>query len=186
MPASSKSFFAFDAGISAASPKAKIAPTEVPAIRLKLLARQTEVAATAQAQNVEPLSHHPSRLISPRTLFGATDPSQPLYTTKNWSQHGRGLDSSEQIGPGLAEPHERAAVMQFEPAALDGELETRRILRRRAPIDVQERTVDLLDIDAAILHHFEGMGVLHQTACRPFGISEGTVGCELHVVPVTE
>jgi len=50
--------------------------------------------------------------------------------------------------------------MQFEPAAFDSELE----FRRGAPINVQEWAVDFLDVNAAILHHLEGVGVLHQAA----------------------
>jgi hypothetical protein len=56
----------------------------------------------------------------------------------------------------LREADEGPAVMEFEPAAFDRELEPGRILRRYAPIDVQERTVDFLDVDAAILHNLEG------------------------------
>ena len=52
----------------------------------------------------------------------------------------------------------------LDQAALDGEREPCRVLFRSAPIDVQGRAVDLLDIDAAILQHFEGVGVLHQMA----------------------
>ena len=47
---------------------------------------------------------------------------------------------------------------------------------RGAPIDVQERAVDFLNVDTAILHHLEGVGVLHQSSCCFFGISKWTVG----------
>ena len=33
--------------------------------------------------------------------------------------------SGEQVGPGLAEPHKGPAVMEFKPAAFDGEREAR-------------------------------------------------------------
>jgi hypothetical protein len=57
--------------------------------------------------------------------------------------------SGEQVRAGLRESDEGAAVVEFKPAAFDGEREARRILFRCGPIDVQERAVDLLDVDAA-------------------------------------
>ena len=43
----------------------------------------------------------------------------------------------------------------------------------------QERPVEMLDVDAAILHRLEGAGVLHQTARGFVRISEGTVGGDI-------
>ena len=56
--------------------------------------------------------------------------------------------------------------------------EARRVLRRRALVAVQERAVELLDIDAAILHGLEGVRVLHQSARGLFRISKGAVALE--------
>ena len=47
-------------------------------------------------------------------------------------------------------------------------------------VAVQERAVELLDIDAAILHGLEGVSVLHQSARGLLWISKGSVGGELH------
>ena len=41
------------------------------------------------------------------------------------------------------------------------------MLCRCAPIDVQERAVDLLDVDAAIQHHLEGVRVLASVGALP-------------------
>ncbi len=55
---------------------------------------------------------------------------------------------------------------------------------RRAPIDVQERAVELLDVDAPILHGLEGVRVLHQSARGLLRINEGSVGGELHAATI--
>jgi len=52
---------------------------------------------------------------------------------------------------------------------------SRRIFRRRTPIDVQKWTVDFLDVDTAILHNLEGVGVLHQTARGLLRVRKWTV-----------
>ena len=80
---------------------------------------------------------------------------------------------TKQVRTGLREADERPAVMEFKATA-------RRIFFGCASIDVQERAVELLDIDAPILHHLEGMRVLHQSPRGFLRISKGAVGGELH------
>ena len=63
--------------------------------------------------------------------------------------------------------------MEFQPAAPDGEREAGLVFVRRASLTVQERAVDLLDVDAAILHDLKSVGELHQLARGLFRISEG-------------
>jgi hypothetical protein len=70
--------------------------------------------------------------------------------------------------------------MEYEPAAFDREIEPRRLFCRCRSINVQERTVDFLDVNTAILHHLEGVSVLHQTARGLLRIGKGAVGGELH------
>jgi hypothetical protein len=70
--------------------------------------------------------------------------------------------------------------MQFKPSEFNRASEPGRIFFRCASIDVQERTIQLLDIDAAILHRLEGVGVLNQSARGLVGTGIGAVGGELH------
>ena len=56
------------------------------------------------------------------------------------------------------------------------------IFFRRAPIDVQERAVEFLYVNAAVLDRLECVRVLHQPSRGLFGISEGAVGGEFHGV----
>ena len=72
----------------------------------------------------------------------------------------------------MREADEGAAVVEFKPAAFNSEREARRILCRCAPIDVQERAVELFDVEAAILHNLEGVRVLHQSACGDAGVTD--------------
>jgi hypothetical protein len=72
--------------------------------------------------------------------------------------------SGEQIGAGRRELHVGSGVVYFQPAPFNGELQSGAVLRRGAPVDVQEWAVDPLDIDPAILNWFEGVRVFQQTA----------------------
>jgi len=47
-----------------------------------------------------------------------------------------------------------------QPAALDRQLQAGAVLGRRAPLPVQERLVDLLDVDAAVLDGLNRLGDL--------------------------
>ena len=75
--------------------------------------------------------------------------------------------------------------MQFKPSEFNRASEPGRIFFRCASIDVQERTIQLLDIDAAILHRLEGVPMLHQPARGFFGISEGAFGGVLHAAALS-
>ena len=55
----------------------------------------------------------------------------------------------------------------------------------RALVAEQERAVDLLDIDAAILHRFEGVRVLHQPPRGLFRISKGAIVGEIHAAALS-
>ena len=113
----------------------------------------------------------------------AANPSPTLTVIAiNWlvAETDKGSSLGEQVRARLREADEGPAVVEFKPAAFDGKREARRILFRGAPIDVQERAVELLDIDAAILHHLERVRVLHQSARCLFRISEGSVRGKSH------
>ena len=70
----------------------------------------------------------------------------------------------EQIRTALREANEGAAIVNFQPAQANGAIETRRVFLRRPFVAEQERAVDLLDVNLAILNRLEGVRVLHQTA----------------------
>ena len=57
--------------------------------------------------------------------------------------------------------------MKFQPAQANRAIETRRVFRRRPFVAEQERAVELLDVDSAILHRLEGVRVLHQIGAPP-------------------
>jgi hypothetical protein len=80
---------------------------------------------------------------------------------------GRASSSGEQVRAGLREADEGAAVVEFKPAAFNSEREARRILCRCASIDVQERAVELFDVDASVLHHLEGVRVSASVGALP-------------------
>ena len=54
--------------------------------------------------------------------------------------------------------------MNFQPAQANGTIKARRVFRRRPFIAEQERAVEFLDVDPAILHRLEGVRVLLLTA----------------------
>jgi hypothetical protein len=72
-----------------------------------------------------------------------------------------------------------------QPSAFDRELEACTVFRRRAAQVVQEWPVDLLDVDAAILHGLDGAGDLHQLAGGGFRIGEGTERDLFHFCPAS-
>ena len=65
----------------------------------------------------------------------------------------------------VSKPDERPALMQHQPTALDAELETGLVFRRRRLQLEQHRAVDRLDEDAAILYRFEGVSQFEELAC---------------------
>jgi hypothetical protein len=61
----------------------------------------------------------------------------------------------------------------YQPAALDSELHTSAVFRRTALVLEQEGAVDLLDVNAAVLHRLDGAGDLDQAARGFLGIGIG-------------
>ena len=127
-------------------------------------------------------TYRPQRYTSPNPTVPACPPGLGPYcflkpvpaVTLGVSHHG------EQVRAALRQPHERAAVVHFQPAQANGTIEALRVFRRRALVAEQERAVEFLDVDPAILHWLEGVGVLHQAAGGFVRIGIGSVGDELH------
>ena len=80
----------------------------------------------------------------------------------------------EQRRARLGEPHIGPALVQPQPAVGDGALKPGRVLGRCAVQFEQERPVDLLDIDAPVLHRLKGIGEFEQLAGGNLGIGEGS------------
>jgi hypothetical protein len=97
-----------------------------------------------------------------RVLCGKWAGFKPYGETSNG--HHRSLPSGEQIGAGRRELHVGSGLMQFQPAPFNGELEAGTVFRGCAFIAEQERAIELLDIDPAILNRFESVCVLQQSA----------------------
>src|ERR1700747_3169784 len=85
---------------------------------------------------------------------------------------------------GFGELHVTPRLVQYEPALGNGTLKTRLVFRRRALELKQERPVDLLDIDAAVLHRLESVGTLHELARGGLGVREGAGLDKLHALSV--
>jgi hypothetical protein len=86
------------------------------------------------------------------------------------------LRSGEQIGAGRRELHVGSGLVQFQPAPFNGELQAGAVFRGCAFIAEQERAVDLLDIDPAILNRFKSVCVLQQSARGLLRVGVGAVG----------
>ena len=69
--------------------------------------------------------------------------------------------------------------MKSEPTAGNREIEPGLVLGRAGTFLEQHRSVDLLDVDAAVLDWFDCVGDLNQFACGGFRIGEWAVGAEL-------
>jgi hypothetical protein len=67
----------------------------------------------------------------------------------------------------------RAALVQHQPAALDRQLQASTVFGRRSVLPKQERPVDLLDMDAAVLRGLSSVGDLQDLAGGRFGIGLG-------------
>jgi hypothetical protein len=85
----------------------------------------------------------------------------------------------EQFRASLGEPHEGPAFMTPEPALGDGKIEAGLVLGGAAALP-EERPVDLLNVDTAVLDRLDGVGDLKQLACGLFRIGKWSVGGELH------
>jgi len=73
--------------------------------------------------------------------------------------------SGEQIRAGLGE-HVSSALVQHQPALLDGTLEPGLVFGRRS-LEAEQGPLNLLDIDPAVLDRLEGIGELDDLAGRP-------------------
>ena len=63
--------------------------------------------------------------------------------------------------------------MQPKPAAVDALVQACLVLSRAALVLKQERAIDQFDMNAAVLHGFDGVGDLHQLARGDFGVDKG-------------
>ena len=81
-----------------------------------------------------------------------------------------GLSSSEQVGACLGEPDERSALVKHQPAALDRQVQAGLVFGRRAFLAKQERPVDQLDVDLAVLPGLDAVGDFNDLASCRFGI----------------
>src|ERR1700751_2257880 len=81
----------------------------------------------------------------------------PLHPRKQTYQLQQPARSRKHRCTSLGELHVGPALVQPEPAVGDGALKARLVFRRRALVLIQERPVDLLDIDATILHRLKGV-----------------------------
>jgi len=97
----------------------------------------------------------------------------------------RSRRSGEQLGAGRRELHISAALVHPKPAALDRELEAGAVFGRSALELGEERPVDLLDVDAFVLHRLDRVGDLQELARGSLGIGEGTVVDELPAAILT-
>ena len=93
--------------------------------------------------------------------------------------------SGEQIGAGRRELHVGSAVMHFQPAPFNGELQAGAVLRGRALVAEQEGAVEFLDIDPAILNWFEGVCVLQEATGGFVRVGEGSVGGQFQKLSLT-
>src|ERR1700740_1734337 len=82
----------------------------------------------------------------------------PLHPRKQTYRLQQPARSRKHRRTGFGELHVGPALMQPQPAVGDGALKAGLVFGRRALELVQEWAVDLLDIDAAVLHRLEGVG----------------------------
>ena len=69
--------------------------------------------------------------------------------------------------------------MELQPAAFARQLQTRTVFR--VPLSPNRNgTIDLLDIDLAILVRFEGLSVLHKTPRGLFRVGKRAIGYKFH------
>jgi hypothetical protein len=93
--------------------------------------------------------------------------------------------SGEQVRASLGEFHVSPGLVFPQPAAGYRQLQARAVFRWRDFVAEQERAVDLLDVDQAILDRFEGLSVLHETPRGLFGIGVGAIGGILYRAVLT-
>jgi len=91
------------------------------------------------------------------------------------------LGLSEQIGPGLSEANKRSTLVHHQPTAFNRQLQTSTVFSRRCALPKQERRVNLLDGDPAILYGLHGVGDLQESAGGLLGIGVRSVRGEFHM-----
>src|SRR5262249_52469261 len=87
--------------------------------------------------------------------------------------------SGEQRRTSLSESHVGAALVPRKPAFGERTVKTGPVLARTTT-GLEERRVDQLNVDAAVLHRLDGTGDLDQLAGGGIRIGEGTGLDELH------
>ena len=73
------------------------------------------------------------------------------------SRRGQTHGLSKQLCARLREPDEGPALVHDQPAALDRQIQAGLVFGRRSVVATQERPVDPLDIDPAILDDFRSL-----------------------------
>src|SRR6476620_1547453 len=91
----------------------------------------------------------------------------------------------EQVGAGLGELHVGTGLLLPQPAFGDGIVQRGTVVLGRAAFLEQERPVDLLDVDAAVLHRLDRVGDLQQLAGGDGRISEGARRDVLHAATLS-
>jgi hypothetical protein len=71
--------------------------------------------------------------------------------------------------------------MQPPPAALDRQFQPGVIFRRRSLQALDERAVDLLEMNTAVLHNFDGIGDLDQLPGGGFRVRIRAISVEFHL-----
>jgi hypothetical protein len=80
------------------------------------------------------------------------------------------MASSKECSTAVGEFHVGAALVQPEPAPGNRQIEAGHVFGRRALVLIQERAVDPLDVDAAVLHSLGRVGDLQQLAGSSFRV----------------
>jgi hypothetical protein len=101
---------------------------------------------------------------------------------RDWIVEGlRPRHLSKQRRPAVGELHVGAALVPPQPIQRDGARDPG-AEPLTATASREKRLIDALDIDAAILHRFDGVGQLHQLARGGVGVGEGTGLREISLV----
>jgi hypothetical protein len=82
--------------------------------------------------------------------------------------------------PLLGQFHERAALMQFQPAARYRELKAGGVFGGRGVVAEEKKAVDFLDVDPAILDGFKGLRMFHEAPSCLLRIGIGSSGRKFH------
>ena len=83
-----------------------------------------------------------------------------MASDHRWKRSLISFSTSEQFGARLRDLHVCAVLVHPEPAAFNGQPDPGAVLRRRAALLEQQRLVDLLDVNAAVLDGLNRLGDL--------------------------